>query len=83
MAVGKVAPTPALDVCAASAACREALDSTVAKFTEVFAAATPAAIRRRIKKAKGLSLSPDLSEAASPVNVDASTLELSAKARKS
>jgi hypothetical protein len=83
MAVGKVAPTPALDVCASSAACRVALESTVERFTEAVSAATPAAIRRRIRKAKGLDLAPDLVQAASPVNIDVSTLEkASPKARK-
>jgi hypothetical protein len=40
----------------ASAACRNALEATVAKFEEALEQATPATIRRRIKKAKDLDL---------------------------
>jgi len=81
MAVGKVAPTPALDACVVSAASRVALETTVAEFTEAMSAVTPAAIRRRIRKAKALDLAPDFA-AASPVNLDAATIEISPKARK-
>jgi len=82
MAVGKAAPTPALDVCVASAASRVALETTVARFTEACEAVSPAAIRRRIRKAKALDLAPDFTQAASPVNLDAATIEISPKARK-
>jgi len=49
MAVGKEALAPS--ICVTSAACRAALDATVAKFNEVFEAMPPATARRRLKDA--------------------------------
>jgi hypothetical protein len=59
MAVGKaVAP----DICAASAACRSALEAVVAQFNEVIDGIPTATVRRRLKDAnidlEGLRPSP-------------------------
>jgi hypothetical protein len=49
MAVGKEAPIP--DIVAAAAACRAALEETVAQFSETFASIPLTTIKRRLKDA--------------------------------
>jgi hypothetical protein len=49
MAVGKEAPIP--NVCVDSAACRAALETTVAQFTEILASTPMKTIKRRLRDA--------------------------------
>jgi hypothetical protein len=63
MAIGK-APAVA-SISAASAACREALEATVAKFTEVMEDTPAATVRRRLKDA-----TIDLSAITCPIQIE-------------